>query len=191
MVQNAGVPDPAGFDDLAGSDHALSPEECAELARAAADRIDLTALERGGPGSATLLWRGERSEAWLNTWWEERDTGFHDHGGSCVGVYVLEGGAETEGLVVGGPRRAVRYGAGDAFSLPHPGIHRVAHAAGTVTVHVYAPPLREIGHYEVVDGELQRHGAPPDEVSPPSPVLSATLAGPVRARPTSTARRRK
>jgi len=40
---------------------------------------------------------------------------------------------------------------------------------------VYSPPLGEIGHYEVVDGELRRHAGRPDEVSPPSPGLSAAL----------------
>jgi hypothetical protein len=44
-----------------------------------------------------------------------------------------------------------------------------------VTIHVYSPPLGEIGHYEVADGELHRHAGRPDEVSPPSPGLSAAL----------------
>ena len=30
------------------------------------------------------------------------------------------------------------------------------HEAGAVTIHVYAPPLRAIGHYDVEDGELRR-----------------------------------
>jgi NADPH:quinone reductase-like Zn-dependent oxidoreductase len=36
-----------------------------------------------------------------------------------------------------------------------------AAAAGAVTVHVYSPPLRAIGYYEVVDGLLQRIPGPP------------------------------
>jgi hypothetical protein len=63
--------------------------------------IELDALDRRGAGSYELLWRDEHSEAWLNTWWESKDTGFHDHGGSCVGVHVLEGRAVSEALVVG------------------------------------------------------------------------------------------
>ena len=159
----------------APSDHRLTPEECIALARAAAERVDLGALERGGEGSFELLWRDEHSEAWLNTWWESRDTGFHDHGGSCVGVYVLEGRATSEALVLGGGRRARTYGAGESFSAPATGIHRVDHERGAVTIHVYSPPLGEIGHYEVVDGELFRHAEPPDEVPEPSPGLSAAL----------------
>ena len=159
------------------SDHDLTPEECMALARSAAQRIELDALDRRGEGSSELLWRDEHSEAWLNTWWEPRDTGFHDHGGSCVGVHVLEGRALSEALVVGGaPRRVHTYGAGDSFSAPSTGIHRVDHERGAVTIHVYSPRLREVGHYEVVDGELYRHAAPPDEVPAPSPGLSAALA---------------
>ena len=83
------------YDDLADTGRALGPEECADLARAAAARIDATALPRGGAGSFELLWRSEHSEAWLNTWWQSRDTGFHDHGGSCVGVFVSRAAPPT------------------------------------------------------------------------------------------------
>lgn len=165
--------DRAGMEALATSDRDLSPEECADLARSAAELLDLAALERGGAGSFELLWRTEHSEAWLNTWWEPRDTGFHDHGGSCVGVHVLEGRARSEGLVVNGPRRHVDYAAGESFFAPATGIHRVEHEPGAVTIHVYSPPLTSIGHYDIVDGELRRHAGAPDEVSPPSPGLSA------------------
>ena len=167
--------DPARFEALASSDHDLSPEECAALARSAAELVDLTALERDGEGSFDLLWRSTHSEAWLNKWWKPRDTGFHDHGGSCVGVYVLEGNARAEALVVGGPRHINEYRAGESFSSPTTGIHRMDHEPGAVTIHVYSPPLSAIGHYEVVDGELHRHSGAPDEMSPTSPNLAAAL----------------
>ena len=157
-MQNEAVADLDRIEAPALSDHDLTPEECMALARSAAERIELGALERRGEGSFELLWRDEHSEAWLNTWWEPRDTGFHDHGGSCVGVHVLEGRASSEALVVGGGRRRVHtYGAGESFSAPATGIHHVDHERGAVTIHVYSPPLGEIGHYEVVDGELRRH----------------------------------
>ena len=156
-------------------DHDLSPEECMALARSAADHVDLAALDRTGEGSFELLWRNRHSEAWLNLWWEPRDTGFHDHGASCVGVYIVEGVVRSEALVVGGPRRVSQYEAGESFSAPHTAIHRVDHERGAVTIHVYSPPLGEIGHYEVVDGELRRHAGQADEVSPPSPGLSVAL----------------
>ena len=49
------------------------------------------------------------------------------------------------------------------------------HAAGAVTIHVYSPPIRAIGHYELADGVLRRASCSPDEESPPSPLLSAAL----------------
>jgi hypothetical protein len=56
----------------------LDPETCAEVATRAAARIDLDALDRGGPEEAVNLWRTDGSEAWLNTWWQPRDSGFHE-----------------------------------------------------------------------------------------------------------------
>lgn len=176
MVQNERVIDLTRFDALAGSDHDLSPEECAALARSAAALVDLAALERKGEGHFDLLWRTERSEAWLNMWWEPRDTGFHDHGGSCVGVYVLEGRAHNEALVVTGSRHVREYGADESFACLGTGIHRMEHDRGAVTIHVYSPPITAIGHYEVVDGALHRRSGPPDQGSPPSPGLSAVLS---------------
>jgi len=75
------------------------------------------------------------------------------------------------------PRWAHRYGPGDSFCFPGSGIHRMYHHTEAVTIHVYSPPLRAIGYYEVVDGLLQRTPGPPDEASPESPRLLASLAG--------------
>jgi len=169
--------DTARFQALPVPNRDLAPEECAALARSAAELVDLASLERGGEGSFELLWRSEHSEAWLNLWWEPRDTGFHDHGTSCVGVYVLEGVVRSEALVVGGPRRVDEYAAGESFSAPHSGIHRVDHERGAVTIHVYSPPIEAIGHYDLIDGTLHRQAGPPDAGSPPSPGLSDALAG--------------
>jgi hypothetical protein len=153
----------------------LSSAECAEIAIRAAAEIDFRSLDRSGSGSAELLWRTEHSEAWLNTWWEPRDSGFHDHDGSGGGVYVVEGSATTEGLSIGQPRRVCPVSAGDAFSFDGDAIHRVDHHRGAVTIHVYSPPLRSIGHYDIVDGELHRTPCSPDDASPPSAALTATL----------------
>jgi hypothetical protein len=163
------------FEALAATGRDLDPEECAALARAAAGLVDLASLDRSGKGSFELLWRNEHSEGWLNLWWEPRDTGYHDHGGSGVGVYVLEGRALNEALVVRGPRRIREVGAHESFSFPGTGIHRMEHDRGAVTIHVYSPPIREIGHYEIVDGELRRQPGPADHGSPPSPALEAAL----------------
>src|SRR4051812_10535937 len=159
----------------AGAEGILDPPTCAAVASRAAALIDLAGLDRGGSGEAILLWRTEDSEAWLNTWWQPRDSGFHDHGGSGGGVHVIEGEVTGEYLHVAVERKLRRYGTGDAFSFDCDRIHRGDHHAGAVTVHVYSPPLRSIGHYELVDGELRRVQGAPDEASPPSVELTRAL----------------
>jgi uncharacterized RmlC-like cupin family protein len=153
---------------------ALSPAECAALAARAASLVDAAAVAGTAVGES-VLWQDEDSIAWLNVMPDARDTGFHDHDGSAAGVYVISGSVTNEGLPIGGARRVHRYGAGDSFWVPASGVHRMSHDAGAVTVHVYSPPLRSIGHYEVVDGLLQRTPRPPDEESPESPRLLAAL----------------
>jgi len=155
----------------------LSAGECAALAGRAAALVNLAALP---PDVSEQLWADEDSEAWLEVTSGLRDTGFHDHDGSAVGVYVIVGEVTNEGLPVGGPRRVRGYAAGDSFSFPGAGIHRMAHHAGAVTVHVYSPPLRAIGYYEIVDGLLQRTLGPPDAPSPESPRLLAAAGAPVQ-----------
>ncbi len=141
-------------------------------------------LSRAGAAASLVLWHDEHSVAWLNVMPERRDTGYHDHDGSAVGVYVIMGSVTNEGLPIGGPRRLHRYGPGDRFSFPGSGIHRMDHDAGSVTIHVYSPPMRAIGYYEVVDGLLQRTPGPPDEALPGSPHLLAALNGQPRGRQT-------
>jgi hypothetical protein len=165
------------FADLAPSGRPLLPEECAALARRAADLLDPATLAEASTDGFVALWRDEHSVCWLNVLPERRDTGYHDHDGSAVGVYVIEGSVTNEGLPVGGPRRVHRYGPGDLFSFPGSGIHRMDHDAGSITIHVYSPPLRAIGYYEVVEGLLQRTPGPPDEASPESPRLLTALNG--------------
>jgi len=161
---------------LATSSRPFQPAECAALAVRAAALLDLDGLPRTQASASFLLWQDEHSVGWLNLVPGRRDTGYHDHDGSAVGVHVIEGSVTNEGLPVGGPRRVHRFGPGDSFSVPGMGIHRMDHDAGAVTVHVYSPPLAAIGYYEVVDGLLQRTPGPPDEASPESPRLLATLA---------------
>jgi hypothetical protein len=157
--------DPARLRAIAESSRPMAPQECADRARLA----------------AVLLWRDDHSEAWLNLWWQPRDTGYHDHTGSCVGVYVLAGRAWHESLTLGRPSLADEYGPGDAFWLPGDGVHRMDHEAGAVTIHVYSPPIRAIGHYDLQDGQLRRTQLGPDEPSAPSAALFEAIHPPVRA----------
>ena len=165
---------------IAESSRPLAPQECAERARLAAALIEPGRLDRDGPGEAVLLWRDDHSEAWLNLWWQPRDTGYHDHDGSGVGVYVIAGRAWNEPLTVGTSPAAHEYGPGEEFWFPGDGMHRMDHEAGAVTVHVYSPPIRVIGHYDLHDGQLRRTQIPPDQPSPPSDALYAALHPPVR-----------
>jgi hypothetical protein len=155
----------------------LDPDSCRDVATRAAALIDAASLDRSGDGEAVQLWSNDGSEAWLNTWWQPRDSGFHDHGGSGGGVFVIEGEVTGEYLQVAGGRRVSRFGPGDSFSFEGNRIHRVDHLVGAVTVHVYSPPLTTIGHYELVDGELRREAGAPDEVSPPSLELTRAIGG--------------
>jgi hypothetical protein len=93
-----------------------------------------------------------------------------------VGVYVVDGRVRNEALVVFGSRRVREYSRGQSFSFPGTGIHRMEHEPGAVTIHVYSPPIRAIGHFDVEDGELRRRRGSPDEASPPSPGLAQIFA---------------
>jgi hypothetical protein len=165
------------FADLAAGVRVLAPGECASLAQRAAALLGPAALAEARAGGSVVLWQDEHSVCWLNAMPERRDTGYHDHDGCAVGVFVIEGSVTNEGLPIGGPRRVHRYGPGDSFSFPGSGIHRMDHDAGSITVHVYSPPLRAIGYYEIVGGLLQRTLGPPDEASPESPRLLTALTG--------------
>jgi len=177
VMTDGPVIDPDALAALAESPEPLTPPQCSERARAAAAALDVSELTPEGPGEALLLWRSDSSEAWLNLWWAPRDTGYHDHDGSCVGVHVITGVARNESLMYGRSRRVREYGAGDSFHFPSSGIHRMEHEPGAITIHVYSPPIRSLGHYELVDGMLQRTPGGPDDPSPPSPDLFAATAG--------------
>jgi hypothetical protein len=171
---------------IAESSRSLAPQECAERARLTSALIEPGRLDRAhrvGPGEAILLWRDDHSEAWLNLWWQPRDTGYHDHTGSCVGVYVLAGRAWHEPLTLGTLSAAREYGPGDTFWLPGDGVHRMDHEAGAVTIHVYSPPIRAIGHYDLQDGQLRRTELLPDQPSPPSAALFEAMHPAVQANP--------
>ena len=75
MGTPSGELDRAQLRAIATTDRPLGPHECAERARLAAALIEPGRLDRSGAGEAVLLWRDEHSEAWLNLWWQPRDTG--------------------------------------------------------------------------------------------------------------------
>jgi hypothetical protein len=64
-----------------------------------------------------------------------------------------------ETLTVGGEPAVREVGPGGVFSFDATDIHRVLHIGeeAAVTLHLYSPPLRRMGAYEVLeDGRLAR-----------------------------------
>jgi hypothetical protein len=98
--------------------------------------------------------------AWVISWMDDHDTGFHDHDLSSGAVHVVEGTIREERLRIDGAPLVRTFGPGATFDFAASDIHRVAHAGGppAVTLHAYSPPLWRMGAYEIEpDGSLRRH----------------------------------
>ena len=99
-------------------------------------------------------------EAWLICWSQRQDTGFHDHDRSRGAVSVVGGALAERRLAVGGPPPPTAiHPTGASFSFGATHIHDVTQTGpGLATsLHVYSPPLGEMGFYEVSpDGMLGR-----------------------------------
>lgn len=100
-------------------------------------------------------------EAWLLTWLPGQATDLHDHGGSA-GAFVVVSGALSEDIVVPSdpfpvvPRR-VTLPAGAARSFGPRHVHRITNPGSVpaVSLHVYAPALREMTRYHLDEGTLR------------------------------------
>ncbi|HEX6712460.1 MAG TPA: cysteine dioxygenase family protein, partial [Thermoleophilaceae bacterium] len=106
-----------------------------------------------------LLRHDEQVMAWVISWMNDHDTGFHDHDVSAGAVAVARGRIREERLRVGGPPVSRVFGAGEVLDFQSSDIHRVAHEPGepAVTIHVYSPPLWRMGAYVVEpSGTLRR-----------------------------------
>ncbi len=174
--KNEAVIDPTRFEALAARAHDLSPAECAALARSAAELVDLSALDRSGAGSFELLWRDDHSEGWLNTWWEPRDTGFHDHGGSCVGVHVL--GGLSPSRRARRRRPAARHRLSSRRVVLVSGHRHPSHGArarGGDDPRLLPAAQRRSGTTTSSTASCTGTPGRPDEISPPSPALTASL----------------
>jgi predicted metal-dependent enzyme (double-stranded beta helix superfamily) len=107
-----------------------------------------------------LLQHDDDVMAWVISWMDDHDTGFHDHDVSSGAVHVVEGRIREERLRLGRPPLARTFGRGATFDFTASDIHRVAHAGDgpAVTIHAYSPPLWRMGAYEIqADGGLRRH----------------------------------
>src|SRR4051812_16056071 len=107
-----------------------------------------------------LVHHDEEVMAWVISWMDSHDTGWHDHDVSSGAVAVVAGRIREERLRLGHAPLARTFGPGEVFDFAASDIHRVAHAGGgpAVTLHAYSPPLWRMGAYEIGgDGGLRRH----------------------------------
>jgi len=145
-----------------GRGREVTRAELEELARALATRPDLWRRHvRHSPVERLYvrLHLDPRLEVWLICWSQRQDTGFHDHDGSRGAVAVVQGALRERRLAVGESPPTAVYPEGATFSFGATHIHDVAQTgAGVATsLHVYSPPLGEMGFYEVAaDGTLSR-----------------------------------
>lgn len=100
-------------------------------------------------------------EAWVLTWLPGQGTDIHDHGGSAGALVVLSGVLSEwtpGGLGRGGRTRRLGAGAFRPFGADH--IHRVRNDAlePAISLHVYAPRLRTMTRYDLLDGRLRALG---------------------------------
>ena len=160
----------------------------AELELAAADllrrREEWQHLVRHAPdGTRTYvpLERDEHVEGWLICWSDGNDTGFHDHDVSHGAVGVAAGHVREETLHFGVPPSVREVAAGGVFSFDSTDIHRILHAGDepAVTLHLYSPPLRRMGAYEVLpDGRLARRSIDASaELGASAPARAEVTAG--------------
>jgi predicted metal-dependent enzyme (double-stranded beta helix superfamily) len=152
---------------------ALSIPELRALARELRARRDLweplvhhTADQR----HYELLRQDDQVEAWVISWMNDHDTGFHDHEVSSGAVAVARGRIREDRLRVGGPPVSRVLNAGGVLDFSASDIHRVRHEPGepAVTIHVYSPPLLRMGTYVVEpEGTLRRESVShSDELRP-------------------------
>lgn len=146
----------------------MSPDQLEAFAAglaAATERWHHLVGEARGGRDYRLIWADEDVNAWVISWRDGGDTGWHDHDESAGGIAVIRGHVREERLVLGAEPRVRRAGPGDTLAVPPTAIHRVRHQGEglAVTIHAYSPPLRRMGAYRVgAGGELERESLPPE-----------------------------
>ena len=109
------------------------------------------------------LAREQKFEAWLLTWLPGQGTDWHDHGGSAGAFTTLRGILTERHAEVGyGPPRIIpgarELVAGTVRSFGSRHVHEVSNRSPepAVSLHIYAPSLVEMHHYEVRGDLLHR-----------------------------------
>jgi predicted metal-dependent enzyme (double-stranded beta helix superfamily) len=115
------------------------------------------------------LHRDANVDVWVLCWTPSNDTGWHDHDTSAGAVAVTQGELIEHNLAVGAPSVEVSVPAGQAYTFGPDHIHRMTGAAeGSVSIHVYSPPLWRMGQYAISStGVLRRNSVSyADELRP-------------------------
>ncbi|GAB3995663.1 cysteine dioxygenase [Nocardioides marmoraquaticus] len=141
-------------------DRDLSKGELEQLAAAVAQHPEawqhLVAFD-GEHRVYASLHRDNHVDVWLLCWTPENDTGWHDHDVSSGAVAVVAGELVENNLTIAHGARETRVPAGSVFSFGPDHIHRLNGAShGSVSVHVYSPPLWRMGQYAVDDAGVLR-----------------------------------
>jgi predicted metal-dependent enzyme (double-stranded beta helix superfamily) len=104
------------------------------------------------------LHRDPNLDIWVICWTPSNDTGWHDHDISAGAVAVTAGELIEHNLSVGAASLQTRVPAGRAYSFGPDHIHRMTGLAeGSVSIHVYSPPLWRMGQYAISrQGVLRR-----------------------------------
>jgi hypothetical protein len=161
------------------------PASLAGLPDRPLDRLELLALARGIAAEPeawqshvefsddhrhyVCLHRDANVDVWVLCWTPSNDTGWHDHDISSGAVAVTRGELIEHNLAVGAKSIEVSVPAGQAYSFGPDHIHRMTGVAeGSVSIHVYSPPLWRMGQYAISSsGVLRRHAVSyADELRP-------------------------
>lgn len=114
----------------------------------------------------TRILHNDNVEAYVICWLEGHDTGYHDHDVSAGALAVVQGQIREDRLRIGGSPLTKVLAGGQATTFDAAAIHRVRHAGHgpAVTIHVYSPPIRQMGQYEFEEGgTLRRFARASDE----------------------------
>jgi len=160
------VPALASLAELVPEQGILTSVELEDVARRIAERPEIwEPLVRVDSARRRfeLVYEDDRMDAWVLSWMPGQGTGFHDHYVSSVGIACVQGCVREDLMRFGEPEIELRLSHGDTRRGGPGYIHRVQHAIGepAVTIHVYSPPLDEVGQYRLDEkGVIRREPAP-------------------------------
>jgi predicted metal-dependent enzyme (double-stranded beta helix superfamily) len=155
-------------------DRELETDEMRELALAISERPELWQDHlHHDPEQRTYtrILHNDNVEAYVICWLDGHDTGFHDHDVSSGALAVVQGQVYEDRLTIGGAPLTKLMAGGQSVIFDAAAIHRVRHAGAgpAVTIHVYSPPIRQMGQYEFEEGgTLKRFARASDEELKPA-----------------------